>query len=164
MRPEFIHQSIQKTLAGVEIATQLVVLPVQSAEVVSELVAVVVRQIPAVQPEFQAVDLILQAVKISSDPVHLVGGPVAAFELGIDAGRTDVLIAPALQPALKGIFDLAVLVQALGVSGEILLIVDPDAEFRAGTNMLIYPVGWFSRHAVRHADTLPVASLALLAV
>jgi hypothetical protein len=94
--PDLIHQSVKRAFAEREIVAQALISPVQFTEVVPQLAAGVIGQIFIPEPVFFAVLLGSKAVEFSFDPVDLVGCTVAAFEQGVNVGRTDALVASPL--------------------------------------------------------------------
>lgn len=82
----------------------------------------------------------------------------------MDVEGAHALVLPALQPTLKGVFDLAVFPQSFGTAGQVQLFIGPDALLGTGLAVLFDPGGWLSVDTVLHAQFAPVPAEAFLLV
>ena len=82
----------------------------------------------------------------------------------MDVEGAHALVLPALQPTLKGVFDLAVFPQSFGTAGQVQLFIGPDALLGTGLAVLFDPGGWLSVDTVLQAQFAPVPAEAFLLV
>lgn len=126
-----------------------------------ELVTVILGKIAASEPGFVPVTLILKVIKFLSNAIHRIGRQIAAFKEGVNGRWADSLIAIAPQAGGKGVVNAAVLRQAAFVALLILSVIRLETVFAAGPGMVGESARWCSFLTINHADTVPVATLAL---